>query len=725
MLPRLIHLLARCSFLVFPTDAAFAQERVTADGFAYEVAGGVATITDYRGSATAVVVPGMIGSVPVRRIADRVFEGVTGLASVVISEGIVSIGGYAFGGCSSLTSVSLPASLTQLDSPVFPATGALRSFTVAAGNAAFITAESGRVLLSADRRTLVALAGATAGDWVVPDGVQIIAPGALFGCASIRSLSLPESVTTIEHLAFVRMAQLREFRLPAGVNRVGAGILASCASLVALSVDPRNPAYVATPDGRAILTRDGTQLVQYASGRQGAYEIPSTVTTIALTAFSGSAQLTAVALSEGLRIISGWAFEGCGNLGAMTFPASLQRIDNNVFSNARKLESLHFRGPPPAVGAQAFEFTAIREVTYRAGVPGWGSSWNSWTTVAVSAPAIIRQPTARQVVAGGTLSLEVTATGGALLYEWYQNGRAVTGASPGAALTIRNISPIHAGTYHVVVSNPEGKVQSGSVPIVVYPGQRLSNLSIRAALEGSQSLIVGAVVAAGEQEILMRAAGPALDGFGLPGMPDPRLEVYAGGASPVAGNNDWSAALAPLFARVGAFAFPGGSRDSALAWRATGAFTAQTRGDQGGVVLVEAYATDAASPARLVNLSARGRVGSGADILIAGFAIAGSGSKALLLRAVGPGLERFGVTGVLQDPRLQVLDGSGAIVSANDNWEAALSVTFNQVGAFPLVSGSRDAALLVSLPSGAAYTVQVSGNAGTPGEALVEIYEVF
>jgi hypothetical protein len=52
-------------------------------------------------------------------------------------------------------------------------------------------------------------------------------------------------------------------------------------------------------------------------------------------------------------------------------------------------------------------------------------------------------------------------------------------------------------------------------------------------------------------------------------------------------------------------------------------------------------------------------------------------------------------------------------------------VTFNQVGAFPLVSGSRDAALLVSLPSGAAYTVQVSGNAGTPGEALVEIYEVF
>jgi hypothetical protein len=667
----------------------------------------------------------MIGSVPVHRLADRVFEGVTNLASVVISEGITSIGGYAFGGCSSLTSVSLPASLTQLDSPVFPATGALRSFTVAGGNTVFVTAESGRVLLSSDRRTLIALAGATSGDWVVPDGVQIIGPGALFGCESIRSLSLPESVTTIGHLAFVRMTLLREFRLPASVTRIGAGILSSCAGLVTLSVDPRNPAYVATPDGRAILTRDQTQLVQYATGRQGAYEVPSTVNTIALTAFSGSAQLTTVTLGEGLRIISGWAFEGCGNLGAISFPASLQRIDNHAFSNARKLESLHFRGAPPAIGPQSFEFTAIRQVTYRASVAGWGPVWNSWATEAVSAPAISRPPAARQFVAGATLSLDVSATGGGLIYEWYQNGRAVSGASSSATLTVRNVAPAQAGNYHVVVSNQEGRVQSPSVPIVVYPGQRLTNLSVRAALEGSQSLIVGAVVASGEQEVLVRAAGPALDGFGLAGMRDPRLEVYAGGASPVAGNNDWSAALTPLFERVGAFRFPTGSRDAALAWRAPGPFTVQTRGDQGGVVLVEAYATDAATPARLVNLSARGRVGSGADILIAGFAIAGSGSKPLLLRAVGPGLESFGVTGVLQDPRLEVLDGSGRSLSANNNWNAALGATFSQVGAFPLVSGSRDAALLVSLPAGAAYTVQVSGNAGALGEALVEIYEIF
>jgi hypothetical protein len=97
----------------------------------------------------------------------------------------------------------------------------------------------------------------------------------------------------------------------------------------------------------------------------------------------------------------------------------------------------------------------------------------------------------------------------------------------------------------------------------------------------------------------------------------------------------------------------------------------------------------------------------------------------VLIRAVGPTLTSFGVTSPLGDPALRVIDGSGATVGANDNWAAALAATFAQVGAFPLTSGSRDAALLATLPAGTTYTIQVTGANNTTGEALVEIYEVF
>jgi hypothetical protein len=97
----------------------------------------------------------------------------------------------------------------------------------------------------------------------------------------------------------------------------------------------------------------------------------------------------------------------------------------------------------------------------------------------------------------------------------------------------------------------------------------------------------------------------------------------------------------------------------------------------------------------------------------------------VLIRAVGPTLAAFGVPGTLVDPQFEVLDSSGRVLGSNDNWAAQLSATFTQVGAFALQSGSRDAAMLISLPAGASYTVKVSGVNGVTGEALVEIYEVF
>jgi hypothetical protein len=140
-------------------------------------------------------------------------------------------------------------------------------------------------------------------------------------------------------------------------------------------------------------------------------------------------------------------------------------------------------------------------------------------------------------------------------------------------------------------------------------------------------------------------------------------------------------------------------------------------------VLVEAYDTGSGNTPRMVNVSARNQVGTGDDILIAGFNIAGTGTKQLLIRAVGPKLGTFGVSGFLVDPKLEVYSASGNKLTENDNWTPTLSSTFSAVGAFALDSNSRDAALLMTLTPGS-YTVQVRGADGGTGEALIEIYEV-
>jgi hypothetical protein len=108
--------------------------------------------------------------------------------------------------------------------------------------------------------------------------------------------------------------------------------------------------------------------------------------------------------------------------------------------------------------------------------------------------------------------------------------------------------------------------------------------------------------------------------------------------------------------------------------------------------------------------------------------IGGSGTETLLIRADGPSLTQFGVSGVLAAPSLSVFNGSGTVIASNTGWgtnanPALIASTAATVGAFALTPGSLDCALIASLPAGA-YTVQVSGVGATTGVALAEVYEV-
>jgi hypothetical protein len=341
------------------------------------------------------------------------------------------------------------------------------------------------------------------------------------------------------------------------------------------------------------------------------------------------------------------------------------------------------------------------------------------------APTITRQPASQTVGAGTNATFTVTATGTpAPAFQWWRNGQPIAGATA-ATLPLPAVQAGDAGTYSVVVTNAGGSVTSSAATLTVFtpnPGARLANLSVRTSLAAGGLLTVGVVVADGSRNILFRAAGPALNALGLAGaMDDPSLEIYRE-QTRQAGNDTWAPTLAPVFASVGAFGFPDASRDAALVQPLDAAYSVQVRGTGAGVVLVEAYDTGAVTAARMVNVSARNQVGTGDDILIAGFNLSGTGSKPLLIRAVGPTLAGFGVAGTLADPQLEIYQG-GTRVAQNDNWSESLASLFGAVGAFGLTTGSRDAALVVSLPPGS-YTAQVRGADGGTGEALIEIYEL-
>ena len=250
---------------------------------------------------------------------------------------------------------------------------------------------------------------------------------------------------------------------------------------------------------------------------------------------------------------------------------------------------------------------------------------------------------------------------------------------------------------------------------------------------------MGFVVAGDGKNLLVRGIGPTLSSLGIVNaLADPLLTLF-NSTGTIATNDDWqinsagqdqTALIAATSARVGAFPLPNGSKDSALLVTVNnGALTTGLLRPNSttGVALTEVYDTDTTGTSRLINVSARMNVTTGEGTLIAGLIIAGNAPKRVLIRGIGPTLSVFGVLGVLADPQITVFANS-SVIASNDNWETGTSTSDQltavsaQVGAFALPAGSKDAALLVTLPPGA-YTVQVSGVGNTTGVALIEVYE--
>jgi hypothetical protein len=355
---------------------------------------------------------------------------------------------------------------------------------------------------------------------------------------------------------------------------------------------------------------------------------------------------------------------------------------------------------------------------------------------AAGSPAFTTQPISVSV-AGGTVALYAVASN-APTYQWMDGATPVAGATT-SLLKLSNAAA-SAGTYTCVATNAVGSATSAPATVSVAGTSdvgRLVNLSTRAQVgTGGNILIVGfAVGGTGTEPLLARASGPALAAFNVAGaLPDPQLQLFSA-STVLATNNGWAgnATIAADASQVGAFAWTSPtSHDSAIAMPlAAGSYTAQVSGQSNdtGVSLAEIYdATTTSfttSTPHLVNLSARVMVGTGGNILIAGFVIGGTTATTVLIRASGPALAAFGVAGALADPEL-TLSNSSTTLATNNGWggDPQVAATAASVGAFSWGgSATADSALLVTLPPGA-YTAQVAGASGDTGISLVEVYQV-
>jgi hypothetical protein len=361
------------------------------------------------------------------------------------------------------------------------------------------------------------------------------------------------------------------------------------------------------------------------------------------------------------------------------------------------------------------------------------------------APAITLAPTAATCREGEPIALSVAAIGSdALTYHWSKDGNAVAGVS-GPVLLLPRSTAADSGSYAVTVRNAFGEAVSAAARLEVSGATpaaaptTLANLSTRAGIAThGDVLIVGFVVrGSGAKPVVIRAAGPALAAFAVPSVhPDPAITVVDNAGRRVAENDSWGDAPPPegwasAFAAVGAFPFPAGSRDAALSLALPpGGYTVLVRSADavsGGTVLAEIYDAGPTHPSRLVNLSTRGGV-TAAQPLIAGFVIQSPGTHGLLVRAAGPALTGFGVSGALAAPQLRLTTATGSLLAANAGWSEpagtadSLAAMAGAVGAFPFVRGSRDAALIARQPA-AGYTAIVAPPNSDRGVALVEVYE--
>ncbi len=286
-----------------------------------------------------------------------------------------------------------------------------------------------------------------------------------------------------------------------------------------------------------------------------------------------------------------------------------------------------------------------------------------------------------------------------------------------------------AGTFaavHTIGFTGQVNYNAGAITVTVLTVPDIPlNISTRLGVGVDPNELIGGVIVTGSQpkNVLIRAIGPSLSAFLSGVLQDPTLELYQGNTL-LESNNNWRDTNQAAIEATGLA--PTNDLESAIVRTlAPGAYTAIVRGSGGasGIGLVEAYDLDHAASSKLANISTRGFVDTGDNVMIGGFIMGGNGGEngRVVIRAIGPSLTAFGVEGAMQDPVLELHDSNGSTLTSNDDWQSSQQAEIEAAGLAP--TDVHESAIVTSLLNGN-YTAIVRGKNNTTGVAVVEVYNI-
>jgi hypothetical protein len=246
-------------------------------------------------------------------------------------------------------------------------------------------------------------------------------------------------------------------------------------------------------------------------------------------------------------------------------------------------------------------------------------------------------------------------------------------------------------------------------------------------LTGNDVMIAGFVISGtASKTVAVVVTGPSLSAYGITNpLANPKVTLVRSSDQVVlATNDDWQGASNSAQMLASSFAPVNSLEPAILATLPPGGYTAIVEGVNGGTGVAVAAVYEVGNfDIPLVNISTRGRVQTGNDVMIGGFVIQGNASQTVAIVATGPSLGAFGITSPLANPKLTLVRSSDqTVVASNDNWQNASNASQLQAAGFA-PGNPLEAALLVTLPPGA-YTAIVEGADGGTGVAVVGVYKV-
>ena len=293
---------------------------ISGTGAMYNYSGNNAPWNSYKANITTVVIGNGVTS-----IGNYAFYDCRKLASVTIPASVTSIGESAFYDCTGLTSIEIPASVTRIRLGAFAGCTSLASISVTSGNSTYHS--DGNCIIETATNKLIA----GCKNSVIPTGVTSIGNYAFSGCESLTSITIPNSVTSIGYYAFSGCTGLTSITIPNSVTSIGNYAFYDCDGLASIEI----------PNSVTSIGQDAF----YNCKSLTSIEIPASVTSIGYEVFANCKSLASITIPNGVTSIGVLAFRNCNSLTSIEIPASVTSIGESAFYGCSRLASVTIYAP--------------------------------------------------------------------------------------------------------------------------------------------------------------------------------------------------------------------------------------------------------------------------------------------------------------------------------------------------------------------------------------------